>query len=232
MITKASLTTSMGYAKFGTATEARRFAEKMGIGGSHSHVMDGQRIHMPGRNHRVLNDALRERGLPTTMVPGQGSSGMDGSGSSQGMTGMGMGDDMAMSNGMSGESVGPDVGLNVALDDMKTDVDDMKMGESPRNEMGGEMSMSKADDNAMAAGMFDFDIDAEVETPADPMNLGRMGVDNAIDAATDDDPDNEVELTVDGNSVGLDLNSVEPEGMTSSHNDDDDDDDRNGGIYS
>jgi hypothetical protein len=181
--------------------------------------MDGSRIYMPGRNHKILNDALRERGLPTTMVPGQGSQSMDSS------NGMGMSDSMSMSEGgVDGGSIGPDIGLDMGLDKLNT-------GDSPRNEMGGEMSMSQADDMAMNDGMFDIDVDARVETPGDPLNLGSMGVDNAIDSVSDDDPDADLTLSVNGRSVGVDVVNP-PDDLTSSHNTDDDDDDKDSGsIY-
>jgi hypothetical protein len=81
-LTKAKLTTSMGYLKFTTRSKAQRIAGKLGLSGTHNHEMQGRTIYMPGSNHRRLNRALRQEGLPETMVPGKG------------MTGMGSGDDL------------------------------------------------------------------------------------------------------------------------------------------
>jgi len=93
--------TRMGRLKYRTKAEANAAARELGLSGSHSHMMDGQRVHMPGTNHEKLNKALRSRGLPTTMVPGKGG----GSGS---MMGGGMGGDMGkMSMGMA-DSAAPD----------------------------------------------------------------------------------------------------------------------------
>jgi hypothetical protein len=81
-LTKAKLTTSMGYVKYTTRNKAQRIAGKLGLSGTHNHEMQGRTIYMPGSNHRKLNRALRREGLPETMVPGKG------------MTGMGSGDDL------------------------------------------------------------------------------------------------------------------------------------------
>ena len=81
-LTKQKLTTSMGYLKYSSRSKALQTARKLGLSGTHKHVMQGQRIYMPGSNHQKLNRALREKGLPETMVPGKG------------MTGMAAGDDL------------------------------------------------------------------------------------------------------------------------------------------
>jgi len=81
-LTKQKLTTSMGYLKYSSRSMALRAARKLGLSGTHKHVMQGQRIYMPGSTHKKLNRALREEGLPETMAPGQG------------MTGMAAGDDL------------------------------------------------------------------------------------------------------------------------------------------
>jgi len=81
-LTKSKLTTRMGYVKYSSRSMALRAARKLGLSGTHKHVMQGQRIYMPGSNHKKLNRALSEEGLPETMVPGQG------------MTGMAAGDDL------------------------------------------------------------------------------------------------------------------------------------------
>ena len=90
-LTKAKLTTSMGYVKFTSRSKAQRIAGKLGLSGTHNHEMQGRTIYMPGSNHRALNRALRREGLPETMVPGQG------------MSGMGAGDDLD-------EAMMPDLG--------------------------------------------------------------------------------------------------------------------------
>jgi hypothetical protein len=118
-LTKAKLTTSMGYLKFDTRSKAQRIARKLDLSGTHSHEMQGTRIYMPGSDHQKLNRALRREGLPETMMPGQG------------MTGMGAGDDldeaMAMDldpavedqleGGLIDEDVATGVGLGVGDDD-------------------------------------------------------------------------------------------------------------------
>jgi len=81
-LTKQKLTTSMGYLKYSSRSKALQTARKLGLSGTHKHVMQGRRIYMPGSDHRKLNRALRREGLPETMVPGKG------------MTGMGAGDDL------------------------------------------------------------------------------------------------------------------------------------------
>jgi hypothetical protein len=63
-------------------------------------MMDMGRIFMPGETHSELNDALRSRGLPPTMVPGQGG------------MGMGMGGGMGMSTDMGG---GMDQGMDMMM---------------------------------------------------------------------------------------------------------------------
>jgi len=81
-LTKQKLTTTMGYLKYSSRSMALQTARKLGLSGTHKHVMQGQRIYMPGSTHKKLNRALREEGLPETMAPGQG------------MTGMAAGDDL------------------------------------------------------------------------------------------------------------------------------------------
>lgn len=56
--------------RYATQEGAREAADKLGLGGTHSHNSNGGRIYMPGENHQKLNRALRERGLPPTPVPG------------------------------------------------------------------------------------------------------------------------------------------------------------------
>jgi hypothetical protein len=70
--------TKLGRLKYRTAPEARAVADELGISGSHSHRMSGEKIHMPGRDHETLNKALESRGLPPTRMPGGDSGGMMG----------------------------------------------------------------------------------------------------------------------------------------------------------
>lgn len=98
--------TRMGRLKYRTKAEADAVARELGLSGSHSHMMDGSRIHMPGTDHKKLNEALRARGLPTTMVPGQGGD-MGGGMGSGSMKGGSMGGSGSMSMGMA-DSAAPD----------------------------------------------------------------------------------------------------------------------------
>jgi hypothetical protein len=88
--------TPNGRLKYSSKSEAEKTARKLGLDGVHSHMMNGERIYMPGENHKNLNDALRERGREPTMVPGQGGGMMGGMmgggmmGSSNSTTDMGM----------------------------------------------------------------------------------------------------------------------------------------------
>lgn len=76
-----------------------RIARKLDLSDTHSHEANGMTIHMPGGNHRDLNDELRKRGFEETMVPGQGGGGMGmmSGGMMSGM--MGSGGMMSGSNG-------------------------------------------------------------------------------------------------------------------------------------
>jgi hypothetical protein len=105
-LTKANLTTSMGYVKFTTRSKAQRIAGKLGLSGTHNHEMQGRTIYMPGSNHRKLNRALRREGLPETMVPGKG------------MTGMGSGDDLD-------EAMMPDLGDRPTQNYTDDELDDL-----------------------------------------------------------------------------------------------------------
>jgi len=105
-LTKAKLTTSMGYLKFTSRSSAQRIAGKLGLSGTHSHEMQGRTIYMPGSNHRKLNRALRQEGLPETMVPGKG------------MTGMGSGDDLD-------EAMMPDLGDRATQNYTADELDDL-----------------------------------------------------------------------------------------------------------
>jgi len=105
-LTKPKLTTSMGYLKFTSRSKAQRIARKLDLSGTHSHEMQGQRIYMPGSNHQKLNRALRREGLPETMMPGQG------------MTGMGSGDDLD-------EAMMPDLGDRPTQNYTSDELDDL-----------------------------------------------------------------------------------------------------------
>jgi len=68
--------TRFGRLTYGTKSQAMDVARKLGLSGTHAHMMDGQRVYMPGTNHQRLNDALRERGMRPTPVPGDDSDSM------------------------------------------------------------------------------------------------------------------------------------------------------------
>lgn len=70
--------TKMGRLQYRTSEEASKVAKEMGLSGTHSHTRDGERVHMPGTNHKKLNSALEQRGLPPTPVPGEGGGMMGG----------------------------------------------------------------------------------------------------------------------------------------------------------
>jgi len=70
--------TRFGRLTYGTKSQAMDVAGKLGLSGTHTHMMDGQRVYMPGTNHQRLNDALRERGMRPTPVPGNDGSMMSG----------------------------------------------------------------------------------------------------------------------------------------------------------
>jgi len=68
------LGTNLGRLRYRTAEEARGAARDLGLDGVHQHEVDGEIIWMPGETHTALNDALRDRGLPPTQMPGGGTS--------------------------------------------------------------------------------------------------------------------------------------------------------------
>jgi hypothetical protein len=68
-------TYELGRLKYRTAEEARGAARDLGLSGTHSHTMDGERVFMPGKNHTKLNEALEKQGLAPTPVPGEGGGG-------------------------------------------------------------------------------------------------------------------------------------------------------------
>jgi len=70
--------TSKGRLQYRTPEEANKTAKELGLSGTHSHIRDGERVHMPGTNHKNLNSALEQRGLPPTPVPGEGGGMMGG----------------------------------------------------------------------------------------------------------------------------------------------------------
>ena len=72
--------TKFGRLMYGTKSQAMSVARKLGLSGTHSHMMEGQRVYMPGTNHKSLNDALRERGMRPTPMPGDGGGMMSGDG--------------------------------------------------------------------------------------------------------------------------------------------------------
>jgi len=71
-----------GRLKYSTRNKAEATADKLDLGGIHVHDdrdPDGdgmdETVYMPGKDHRNLNDALRDRGKEPTMVPGKGDMG-------------------------------------------------------------------------------------------------------------------------------------------------------------
>jgi len=73
--------TRFGRLTYGSKSQAKAVAGKLGLSGTHAHTMDGQRVYMPGTNHQRLNDALRERGMRPTPVPGDDGNSMMSGGS-------------------------------------------------------------------------------------------------------------------------------------------------------
>jgi len=71
-LTRDKLQGPAGYVKYRSQDRAMRIARKLDLSDTHSHELNGMTIHMPGGNHRDLNDELRKRGFEETMVPGQG----------------------------------------------------------------------------------------------------------------------------------------------------------------
>jgi hypothetical protein len=175
MLTKAKLTTTEGYVKYRTQTKARKVARKLDLQGTHSHEMDGRTIYMPSNSHSALNAELRKRGLPATMVPVSGAGGMSGGGmSDDGRMEMGM-------NGAGGMMPDPTGDSDPAFNQKRM----MDAGITPKDEM------------SMDDGMFDMDMQ-EGERPEDPMNMGKMGMDQTlfgeIEMTGDEDDDGEMEI--------------------------------------
>jgi|APHM01.1.fsa_nt_gi hypothetical protein len=102
--------TRFGRLRYKSKKTAKKKASALGISGSHSHEMRGTTIHMPGRNHKKLNKALREQGMRPTEMPGDGG-GMMGRG--------GMSDMMSDSDdgGMMGGGLSDMMGGNSDDDD-------------------------------------------------------------------------------------------------------------------
>lgn len=53
--------------------KAKEVAERLGLSGVHQHQKNGDKIYMPGTNHKKLNRALERENMPPAMKPGQGS---------------------------------------------------------------------------------------------------------------------------------------------------------------
>jgi hypothetical protein len=129
-VTRSDVMGDRGYAKFSQRQKAVAAAALLGISGSHSHMMDGDKIFMPGNNHRTLNEALRERGLEETMVPGSGGGGMMGDMDGN-MMGGGMMDEKMDSGGstptlpdmMSGSQPDDMMGMDEMEQDMEMDME-------------------------------------------------------------------------------------------------------------
>jgi hypothetical protein len=188
MLTKAKLTTTEGYVKYRTQAKARKVARKLDLQGTHSHQMDGKTIYMPSNSHSALNAELRKRGLPATMVPVSGAGGMAG------------GDMSSMSDDMSSDTGRMEMGMNGA-GGMMPDPTDSDPAFNQQRMM--DAGITPADEMSMDDGMFDMDMQ-EGERPEDPLNMGKMGMDQAMfgertplgerELTGDEDDDGEMEI--------------------------------------
>jgi len=67
-LTKQKLTTSMGYLKYSSRSMALRAARKLGLSGTHKHVMQGQRIYMPATATRMTTWRFTDAREPPIFV--------------------------------------------------------------------------------------------------------------------------------------------------------------------
>lgn len=58
-----------GRLTYRTAEEARAVAEELGLSDVHSHMVNGERVFMPGTDHESLNNALQRRGMQPVSPP-------------------------------------------------------------------------------------------------------------------------------------------------------------------
>jgi hypothetical protein len=178
-ISRSDVMGDMGYSKFSQRQQAVSVAARLGISGSHSHMMNGDRIFMPGNNHKSLNKALRERGLEETMVPGSGGGGMM---DDMGGSGMMSGDMMGGGSKSSGSNPTPgDMMMGMQPDDMM-DMNEMEQDMEMEMDAPGMPTM---DEVAEADGDgFGVDLGIEMDVPdKDIPHLGSHKEDE-----DDDDP--------------------------------------------
>jgi len=133
-----------GRLMFDTRGRAQRVAQKLDLNGTHQHQKNGTTIYMPGTDHRKLNDALRDRGMRPTPVPGDDGGMMGG-----GMGGMGS----PMDRGMDSTGVG------------STDAMSMKMDAIPSADDGG---MAPTDDSDLTPMFTDPDDEMSFPDPTAP----------------------------------------------------------------
>ena len=193
-LTRDKLQGPAGYAKFRSQDRAMRIARKLDLSATHSHEMNGMTIHMPGGNHRDLNDELRKRGFEETMVPGQGGGGMMGGGMMGGMMGGGMMGGMMGSGGMmSGSNGGGNTDESGML--LRDDPDDVR-------QRANEQAPSFVADDTDADGEFFSDgiltgDDRSSTADPDPDLLREEDVREPFDSmfgSGDPDDDDEMEL--------------------------------------
>lgn len=203
-----------GRLKYDTRARAQRAADKLGLDGTHSHQMNGTTIYMPGRRHKPLNEALRDRGLRPTPVPGDdGMMGGEMSGMSGGMSsGMSMGSDsepMGMSSDMALDADPMDMDAVVSsegsggdgaaeLNPMMPDRDDAMELADP----GVPAGRTQADDDVldMSGGMMEMrsdvledQTDRAMETDLFGGGVGRRSEDDSRNVLVGD-PDNDDEM--------------------------------------
>jgi hypothetical protein len=168
-----------------------RIARKLDLSDTHSHEVNGMTIHMPGGNHRDLNDELRKRGFEETMVPGQGGGGMGmmGGGMMGGMMGSG-----GMMSGSNGRGNADESGM-LLRDDPGPDPDDVR-------QRANEQAPSFVGDDTDADGEFFSDgtltgDDRSSTADPDPDLLREEDVREPFDSmfgSGDPDDDDEMEL--------------------------------------
>lgn len=184
-LTRDKLQGPAGYVKYRSQDRAMRIARKLDLSDTHSHELNGMTIHMPGGNHRDLNDELRKRGFEETMVPGQGGGGMMG-----GMMGGGM---MGSGGMMSGSNGGGNADESGML--LRDDPDDVR-------QRANEQAPSFVSDDADADGEFFSDgiltgDDRNSTADPDPDLLREEDVREPFDSmfgSGDPDDDDEMEL--------------------------------------
>jgi hypothetical protein len=191
--------TENGRLKYSSKSEAEKTARKLGLDGTHSHMMqiNGQqkRIYMPGNNHQNLNDALRARGREPTMVPGQGG-GMMSSGGMGMMGGMMGGGSMMNSGSSSSRSESDEGGM------LLPDADELKRMNESADQTDESLPSFMGDGRADADGEFFSDgaltgDDAATTAEPEPDLVRDEDVREPFDSmfgSGDPDDDDEMEL--------------------------------------